>query len=276
MTTWSVSVLHVPCRSRRTDHSVVISHAHRYLFVEIPLTASWAIRHELCAHYGGSPILHKHATYPEFSRQATGDELTYFVFGTVRNPLDEAVSRYFKLLTDHKGVFSDPARVKSLEADPVDRKKYAFVAANDADFPAFFRRYHRRPFGGLVDIDSDRYDFVIRYETLQEDFSTVLRRLKIQQARPIPVLNKTEGKKADWPSYYTHDIRRQAQRVFGPFMKKWGYEFPPEWEDYRPGYLRDAEFRVVCRARSIYLSRFRYSNRLLARAVRALRAHLVG
>lgn len=37
---------------------MIISHEHKYLFIEIPLTASWAVRKELCEFYGGEAILH--------------------------------------------------------------------------------------------------------------------------------------------------------------------------------------------------------------------------
>src|SRR5262245_27774439 len=80
---------------------MVISHKHRYLFVEIPNTGSTAISAELRRHYDGEPVLHKHATYGEFLRLASRDQRTYFVFGTVRNPLDLAVTEYFKLKTNH-------------------------------------------------------------------------------------------------------------------------------------------------------------------------------
>ena len=63
---------------------MVIGREHRYVFVEIPLTGSWAIHNELVENYGGQAILHKHATYEEFARQASADELAYFAFATVR------------------------------------------------------------------------------------------------------------------------------------------------------------------------------------------------
>jgi hypothetical protein len=254
---------------------MVVSHKYRYLFIEIPLTGSWAIRHELCTYYGGTPILHKHATYPEFRRVAKKDELDYFVFATVRNPLDEVVSRYFKLKTDHKGVFSDTTRVASLEADYSDQKKYEFVRSNNADFATFFRKYHTRPFGGLIDIASNEYDFVIRYESLQDGFAQVLHQLGIPQVRAVPVANKTKGKRENWESYYTPEIRVQACRSFGPFMQKWGYEFPADWKEYQASLINGAEFRFVSFLRNIYSSHFRYSDRPYARFARMLRAHLI-
>lgn len=45
---------------------MIISHKYRLLFIEVPLTASWAIHHELCNNYEGKPILHKHATYSDY------------------------------------------------------------------------------------------------------------------------------------------------------------------------------------------------------------------
>jgi hypothetical protein len=41
-------------------------------------------------------------------------------------------------------------------------------------------------------------------------------------------VNPTAGKR-DFGSYYTPEIRERARWVFGPFMKKWGYELPAEW-----------------------------------------------
>ena len=76
---------------------MIISHQHRYLFVELPHTASTAIRRELLANYDGSSILHRHATYIDFERIASPDERSYFVFSCIRNPLDVAVTLYHRL-----------------------------------------------------------------------------------------------------------------------------------------------------------------------------------
>lgn len=254
---------------------MIISHKHRYLFIEIPLTASWAIRHELCEYYDGAPILHKHASYPEFRRIATADERSYFVFATVRNPLDEVVSRYFKLKTDHKGAFSNPEATESLKAEYADHQKYKFIKKSDGTFESYFKKYHKRTFGGMIDLSSDDLDFVIRFERLQADFSEVLRLLGIKQLRPVPVMNRTQGRKPDWESYYTLEIIQQAQRVFGPFIKKWGYEFPAGWGDCQITWLSQVEYQMVGLARRLYLTHFRYSDKAYAKAIRWLRAYLI-
>ena len=55
---------------------MIISHAHRYVFVEVPRTGSRAVATELREHYDGHEILRTHATYSDFLRQATDDERT--------------------------------------------------------------------------------------------------------------------------------------------------------------------------------------------------------
>ena len=254
---------------------MIISHEYRYVFIECPLTASWAIRHELCKHYGGTPVLHKHASFAEFSQAAAPDELSYFVFATVRNPLDVIVSRYCKIKTDHRNIFSNPERLETLKVDYADLKKHEFIRKSNANFEDYFRKYYKRPFSSLIDISSSRYDFVIRYECLQEDFSEVLRLLGIQQVSPVPILNKTNEKKERWETYYTKDIIDQAKKICGPFMEKWGYDFPPEWGDYKTSLSSKLEYYLVSQIRNYYLLKLRYSNTVLARNLKLMRAKLV-
>ncbi len=255
---------------------MVISHKYRYLFIEIPLTGSWAIYHELCKHYGGIPILHKHASYPEFLQTATVDEKEFFVFAGLRNPLDTAVSSYFKYKTDHKNAFSNPEHLKSMKVDSLDVKRFEFIRDTNASFKTFFMQssFWERPYSGMFELSSNHLDFVIRHENLQDDFTEVLRILGIAQVRPVPILNKTQGREADWRSYYTPPMIEKAKRVYGPFMMKWGYEFPDTWGEYRVSWKKQMEFRFVTLMMSIYLSNFRYSERTYARIVRELRARV--
>ena len=75
---------------------MIISHKHKYLFVETQETACTAIAKELCENYDGKEILWKHARYRDFLRKASPKEKKYFVFTGLRNPLDFILSRYFK------------------------------------------------------------------------------------------------------------------------------------------------------------------------------------
>lgn len=209
---------------------MIVSHRHRYVFVELPHTGSTAISRELRLHYGGEDVLRKHFYLEDFLRHASPAERRYFTFSGIRNPLDEAVSVYLKYKTDHRGHFTDPReRVENGGwVTPSHLVRFRFVHEEGADFPAYFRRFYRLPYDNWSSLSHRRMDFVVRFEHLQEDFAEVLRRLGIAPVRPLPVVNRTE-EKSDFLSFYTPEIRRRAQRVFGPFLRRWGYELPREW-----------------------------------------------
>src|SRR6056297_2645448 len=82
---------------------MIISQKYKYLFLETPRTGSTTISRELRQHYGGQPIMRKHTTYVEYEKFIRQGEKGYLIFAGVRNPLDDAVSRYFKLLHNHGG-----------------------------------------------------------------------------------------------------------------------------------------------------------------------------
>lgn len=227
---------------------MIISHRYRYLFVELPHTGSTAISAELRELYDGTRVLHKHAHYAEFERSATSDERTYFVFSCIRNPLDEAVSVYARYLSDHKGAFSQRKRwVTSGHARTFD-----WLHASEADFPAFFRREYRLPYDNWSSEAHDKFDFVIRFERLAGDFATVLQRLGIEQRRALPIVNNTAKDGRNFTDFYTPEIIPQAKRLFGPFMRKWGYSFPEEWGDDSVSTVAQLTFHALGVVRRVY------------------------
>ncbi len=254
---------------------MIISHIHRYLFIEIPLTGSWAIHRELCDHYGGEPILHKHASYPEFHRSphAAGAR-DYFTFATVRHPLDKAVSQYCKLRDDHKQAFSRPDAIETHKADYTDLHLYKFIQETDASFAAYFRRYYRLPFSDMIDLSAPHLDYVIRFENLQDGFSQVLKQLNIKQVRPVPVRNKTKSKRRAWQEYYTPETISQARRVFGPLMQTWGYNVPAGWDPLRVSRRARLTYQLLRRLKYLYFLHLRYNNTPAATMLRRLRAQV--
>jgi hypothetical protein len=218
---------------------MIISHKYRYLFVELPHTGTTAISKELRINYDGERALYKHATYDEFLRQATPDEKSYFTFSNIRNPLDDAISCYFKYKNQVKGFIGFDVNSKPSLSNPRDLMRrvvyryrydrYRFVNDHDASFSAFFMKYYRLPYDNWSSLSHHKLDYIIRFENIQEGFSSVLRRLYIEQIRPLPAANQTSGRSRDFSSYYTPETYRRAVQVYGPYMKKWGYEFPPEW-----------------------------------------------
>jgi len=240
---------------------MIIGREHKYLFVELPRTASTAISHELREMYGGESILRKHATYLDFLKTASSEEREYFVFAGIRNPLDDAVSLYFKYRGDHKQKFTALAenrRKKRRLAEYAAAIKFRFIRQHEADFPTYFKRFYKIPYNTWSDLSHKQFDFVIRFENLQNDFARALELIGIEQKRPLPQVNKTGGKSRDYLSYYTPEIIPRAKRVFGPYMRQWGYSFPPEWGDEPTPWLTQVEYGFYNRFRNIYWRYVRY------------------
>jgi len=95
----------------------------------------------------------------------------------------------------------------------------------------------------------------------------------IEPKRPLPVINKTGAKRDEFVSYYTPDIVPQAKRVFGPFMKKWGYDFPPGWGEYAYPLIHRIEFLAVDTIRQIYWRHIKNNRGLYGRFGRWVREH---
>lgn len=232
---------------------MIISHTYNYVFIELPHTASTSISQELRDNYDGHKVMTKHSPYNKFFRSASPEEKSYFVFSCIRNPLDVVVTEYFRLKTNHKEAFTNPKRWKRNGGwvPEYNLRQFKFIKDENADFAAFFKKYHKFPYDNWSCLDHERFNFLIRYENLQDDFSKVLYLLGIEQKRPLPINNKT-GDKRDFISYYTPDIQDQAKKVFSPFMKKWNYEFPSEWGDNSVSTLSEIEFYLHGIPRKLY------------------------
>jgi len=210
---------------------MIISHKHRFVFVEIPHTGSHSISEQLVKHYGGEPILRKHANVTQFLGQASVEERAYFKFATVRNPLDTATTDYSKLKNDHKGQFTNPAMLIE-NGGHVTRdhlSEFNFIRDNAAEFPAFFKAFRGRLYNNWFLVGDQHFDLVIRFENLQRGFSEVLERLGVEQVEEIPHVNRTTGKESSYEDFFTPEIYGLAAACYGPFMKKWGYAFPASW-----------------------------------------------
>lgn len=210
---------------------MIISYKRKYLFIEIPHTASTAISQELCKHYDGHPILSKHTPYYVFKKNATDDEKSFFTFCGSRNPMDMAVTRYFKRKTNHQGFFTNPKHWRKYGGHVSNKalREYKFIQKRKAPFNEYFKKFYRIPYDSWGCPNVRDFDFIIRYENLQEDFATLLNKLGIEQVRPLPEVNITKGKSKDYIDYYIPAIHSRAVWVFGSYMRAWGYSFPDAW-----------------------------------------------
>ena len=210
---------------------MIISDTFRYVFVELPRTGSTAISRELREVYEGRAILHKHATYQEFLDSATDDQKSYFAFGGIRNPLDDAVSLYFKLLGDHKAAYSSIATAGwfTRMVYAFRWRQFRFAREEEAGFSQFFLKFYRWPYDNWSCLSHPRLDCILRFERLAEDFPRAVTGFGAVPLRPLPVQNKTAERKKHFSEYYDPDAIARAKWVFGVYMEKWGYEFPTEW-----------------------------------------------
>lgn len=226
---------------------MIISHEHRFLFVEVPHTASHSISEQLVKHYGGQPILRKHANVSQFLDAATSDESRYFKFATVRNPLDAATTDFAKLKGNHREQFTNPKmRIENGGHVTKDHLvEFEFIRDNDADFADFFSRFRNKLYNNWFLIGARHFQYVIRFEQLQEGFSEVLKMLGVEQVEPIPHVNKTRAKSVPFEEFWTPEIRRQAARCYGPFMRKWGYAFPNSWGAVSVPWQSQLQFDII-------------------------------
>jgi len=236
---------------------LVVSDKHRYVFVELPRTGSSAIRRTLTQRYDGRPVLYKHATYEEFLKTASEEQKKYFVFSCIRNPLDDAVSLYFKLKTNHKNKFQSGGRRQPVLRTMIRRLQGKAGFHPQTSFPEFFLKSYKLPYDQWSSLSHHRFDYVIGFENLASDFAEVLKRLGLKPVSTLPVWNRTSGKTRDFASYYTPRTIERAKCVFGPYMKQWGYEFPPEWGDAEVGGWTGLQFKMLRMLRLFYWKQLR-------------------
>jgi hypothetical protein len=232
---------------------MVISHKNKYLFVQLPHTGCSAIARELREYYDGEPIHRKHSRYHHFLKSASEAEKKYFVFSGIRNPIEDAMSMFFKLKSNHEG-YDNP--INYIEnggfVTKRMRRKFEFVKNNHGDFKKYFRKSYRYPYDNWSRLDHCRFDYIIRFERIQDDFSEVLMQLGIEQIRPLPVYNKTRKRRDDETHLSASDLKNRVHWVFAPFMQKWGYKMPTEIGDGVVPFTSRIAYEIIGILRSLY------------------------
>ncbi len=242
---------------------MVISHTYRFVFVELPQTASSAIARELVASYGCEEILFKHALYQtDYKKYASPEEKQYRVVSGLRNPMDICVSNYFKFKTDHENRYTQPKLMKhGLLRRYIMRwwnvRQYKSIVERNENFEDFFTRAYSIPYASWSILGHKHFFHIIHFENLQRDFDEALLKLGIQKVRDIPVANKTAEKtKTFWEYYESDKAKKRAKYIFGPYMKQWGYAFPESWAPFKTpwhAFVIYRSFNVLRRIFWLYL-----------------------
>lgn len=136
----------------------------------------------------------------------------------------------FRYKTNHDGRYTNPAKWKRNggSVSNYSLKLYNFVHHNKADFPSFLKKFYRKPYDNWSNLDHKKFDFIIRFENLKDDFSKAPELLAIKQMRPLPMMNETAERENDFWTYYHPELHDYVRKIFAPFMREWNYEFSPE------------------------------------------------
>jgi len=226
---------------------MIISNKYKFLFIGLPFSASSAISKELYLNYEGEPFLRKHSLYYEFEKLATEAELKYFVFAVLRNPMEIVVTVYEKMKANSKGNFTNPELFSENGGHITkhQRKRFNYIKDNNSSFQQYFKEFYHKPYDNLSSLTIDNCDFIIRYENISEDYLSALKMSGVSNPKPLPVANKTAGKKNDILAYYTSDIKEISISVFGPFLHKYNYSFPEEWGEIKVSFKSKLEFLLL-------------------------------
>lgn len=218
---------------------MIISHKHKYIFIELPRTGTTAISTELKKNYDGESIFEKHTPFSFFQKKHPDLAKEYFVFSCIRNPLDRTVSLYFHL---DKTLESNQRRLglensilrkqKLLFAKYYFTKRYNYVDKQKENFSEYFLKFYKYPYVDWSILAHEKFDFIIRFENLNEDFKKALKHIGIKPVRDLPQINKTAGRSINFLKYYDDKTIIRAKKVFSIYLKQLGYKFPKEWDEY--------------------------------------------
>jgi hypothetical protein len=76
--------------------------------------------------------------------------------------------------------------------------------------------------------------------------------LGVEPIRPLPQRNATTERKKDFSEYYTPDVVPHARRIFGPYLRQWGYEFPASWGNEPLSNWNQVEYHFYTFFRRLY------------------------
>jgi hypothetical protein len=109
------------------------------------------------------------------------------------------------------------------------------------------------PYSDWSILHHKQFDYIIRFERLNDDYKRVFRQIGVPVERDLPRTNVTVKKKKDFWSYFESDrAKKRAKLVFGPLMRYWDYEFPGSWDKIKEPWYSKALYNFLNFFRKIY------------------------
>jgi hypothetical protein len=182
----------------------MISHSHKFLFIQIPKTATSSIHSVLAEHmeYDYSKIS-RHAKYSE-AAEFYPESKNYFKFSFVRNPWDRLLSFYLFKKTD---------KAKQKIPNNLPLKDFLLTALISGQ-TAFDQSSYINGF-------SENF-FVGRFENLQGDFDKICDMIGASSCQ-LPLKNTTDHN--HYTEYYDNETRRLVSEKFARDIDHFGYKF---------------------------------------------------
>lgn len=207
---------------------MIVSHAHRFIFVAVPKTGTHSVRHALREHMGPDDVEqarlfvtkafpwpelaavgHGHLSFQEV-RPFLGEEAWngYLKFAFVRNPFDRFVS-YCAFATSQNGAFlRDPKGVMRhflFTAPPTNhmvfKPQHSFLTGADGELQA---------------------DMLGKVETMQASYDAIAARIGIAST---PLERVNASKHGDWRGYYDRELIGGVEKIYGRDLELFGYTF---------------------------------------------------
>jgi hypothetical protein len=211
---------------------VIVSHEHRFVYVQVPQTGSSAIGSWMVEHLGGVSVLRKHTTLPQ-ARRLLGSSIDgYQVIASVRDSLDQFVSSYFKTLnrpptgTGSGGWFG-------LRATSTARVEWA--QSGDPSIDSYIDEFVRRPHGPVYTLSLRAADLVLRYENIGTASQRVSAAIGVGELPPVPQANRTDRDRSNLSDLASPERYDRVVRYHRPFRHEWGYtdEIPSRFDRLR-------------------------------------------
>lgn len=200
----------------------MIDKKHKYIFIQIPKTASDSIMHFFLSMHNIKEI--NHSLYPEFfcdlSHHSKISEIAtklntddFFKFTFVRNPFDRAVSEYL-YCKKHNGCYLQSADL----FNQIFKDFNSFV--KNGGFRLACWPYHED--SQFSFIEGYNINYIGRFEKLQEHFSILCNKLKISNSK---LSHENKASRNRYQDYYNQESIDIISKKYKKDIEYFGYDF---------------------------------------------------
>ena len=188
----------------------MINHEHKVIFVHIPKTGGTSIEYALTGRASG----HDHKTISDFESAYPKLFKQYLKFAAVRNPWDRLVSGFFY----YKSGGNQSKYDKHL-ATKHGHSFQSFVKQIDS----YGNRHFLKTQYSYINTDGkNMMDYILRFETLNEDFKKLAIHLNMQQTT-LGIFRQSEHK--HYTEYYDDETRDIVADKYAQDIDFFGYKF---------------------------------------------------